>query len=62
MEISFARVLVALGFVATAITASLPHQACNELATLFPNQLLFPNSSRYVTESTRMPFPLYFAI
>ena len=34
---------------------SLPHQACNELASQFPSQLFFPDSLRYVNESNSKP-------
>lgn len=42
--------LIALHLV-NVVAVSLPHQACNELATQFPNQLSFPDSLKYVNES-----------
>ncbi len=47
--------LIALKLV-NVVAVSLPHQACNELATQFPDQLSFPDSLRYINESNSKLF------
>ena len=54
--------LFALATIEYVLAASLPHQACTELAARYPSQLFFPDSLRYVNESnsktsTRSQFP-----
>ena len=48
----------ALALVEYVLAVSLPHQACNDLASQFPSQLFFPDSTRYVNESNSKSSPI----